>query len=115
MFFALCCAISTAFAVNSIRLVAGRTHPLMMAVSWCISNTILSAFIMMSSSHDPVHYRWFEIKHIAFICFANTMCQVFITLAYLKEKAARVAPIGAFQLIINCGVDIFILNKDKPV
>jgi len=45
----------------------------------------------------------------------NVACQVLLTLAFLKEKAARVAPIGAFQLIINCGVDIFILNSDKPV
>ena len=115
MLFALSCAIWTAFAVNSIRMVGGRTHPLMLGLSWSLANTFLSPLFMGGNHHESVEYGWFEIKHLAFICFANILCQVFMTLAYLKEKAARVAPIGAFQLIINCGVDIFILNSDKPV
>lgn len=34
-----------------------------------------------------------------------------MTMAFNREKAARVAPIGAFQLIINFGFDFYILKK----
>ena len=60
-------------------------------------------------------YGWHEIKYLGLICLGIILFQIFTTLAFIKEKAARVAPIGAFQLIINCAVDIFILNRDKPV
>lgn len=39
--------------------------------------------------------------------------QVWMTMAFIKEKAARVAPIGAFQLILNFAFDFFILNKER--
>ena len=38
-----------------------------------------------------------------------------MTLAFLTEKAARVAPVGSLQLIINFMVDLLVLNKDRPV
>ena len=87
----------------------------MLGLSWSLANALLSPLLISVNNHQSVEYGWFEIKHQSFVCFTNILFQVFITLAYLKEKAARVAPIGAFQLIINCGVDIFILNSDKPV
>jgi uncharacterized membrane protein len=74
----------------------------------------------VNSSNNPeagltTVYGWRELSHLAIICGGIVSFQIFLILAFVKEKAARVAPMGAFQLIINCGVDIFILNSDKPV
>ena len=102
MSMALSCAIWTALAMMTIRLVGGRTHPLMLGLSWSMANVFLSPLLLLMSGHVSAEYGWFEVRHIAFICLMNVLCQVFLTLAFIKEKAARVAPIGAFQLIINC-------------
>ena len=36
---------------------------------------------------------------------ASLFFQVFATLAFTKEKAVRVAPIGSFVLVLNCLFD----------
>ena len=36
-------------------------------------------------------------------------------MAYTKEKAARLAPIAAFQLIGNFAADILFLDTSKPL
>jgi hypothetical protein len=38
----------------------------------------------------------YEFTHLCILCMGNVAFQIFLTLAFLKEKAARVAPIGAF-------------------
>jgi len=122
-------ATQNAGAMISIRKVGGRTHFMMLGLFWGLGNMLLSPLMMymkpISSYDDSLTqdtqgtlttvYGWQEIYYLAIICGALVSFQLFMTMAFIKEKAARVAPIGAFQLIINCGVDIFILNSDKPV
>ena len=51
MSLALSCAIWTALAVTTIRVVAGRTHPLMLGLSWSMANVIMSPMLLMASEH----------------------------------------------------------------
>lgn len=60
---------------------------------------------------QTTNYGWIEFKYLSLVVIGIVGFQVLMTLAFTKEKAARVAPIGAFQLILNFGFDFFILNK----
>jgi uncharacterized membrane protein len=45
----------------------------------------------------------------------NTLFQIFVTLAYNNEKAARIAPIASFQLIAYFVADFLFLETSQPM
>ncbi len=110
-------AIFIAISMLSVRKVGAKTHILMPGLSWALANTLLSGFFIFGPQKTSMTttYTSYELFHLSIICLGNALFQLLITLAYIKEKAARVAPLGATQLIINCAVDIFIINRDRPV
>lgn len=94
-------AIITAGAMLSIRKVGTQCYPMNLPFSWGLFNVLFSPmmfFVMpLISSQDrsSTEYGWYELKYIALITIFVSLFQIFISLAFITEKAARVAPIGA--------------------
>lgn len=109
-------AILNAGAMISIRMVGNRVHYMMLGLMWGLINALFSLMLMLLSGQGShtTEYGYNEIKYVSLSCLGTTVFQVFTTLAFLKERPARVAPIGALQLIINFIFDFFILNSGQP-
>jgi drug/metabolite transporter (DMT)-like permease len=118
---AIGCSIFTAGALLSIRKVGGRTHMLMLGTSWSIWNSLLSPLLIYQNSTDverSIHFKGYtfqEVVLIGSICISNMLFQIFLTLAYFNEKAARLAPIASFQIIVYFIVDYLFLEVNEPV
>ena len=114
-FIALLGSANTAGAMIAIRKVGGQAHFLMLGLVWGLANALCSLLIIfVSGDFQSTPYGWTEIKYLAMAAFGVTSFQICVTLAFLKEQPARVAPLGSLQLILNCLFDFFVLRKDQP-
>lgn len=116
-FIALFGALNTAGAMIAIRKVGGQTHFLMLGLVWGLANALCSLLIIFFTGQQGFQstpYGWTEIKYLTMASLGVTSFQIFVTLAFLKEQPARVAPLGSLQLILNCMFDFLVLRRGEP-
>ncbi len=55
-------------------------------------------------------FGWYEIGLLFVILFFITLYMQLQTLAYVTDKAVRIAPVATFVLIFNCLIDFMWLG-----
>ncbi|CDW76863.1 drug metabolite transporter superfamily [Stylonychia lemnae] len=114
--FTLFGAVTSAGAMISIRSLGGKVDSLLMTMYWAMGNALFSPLnlgIKIANEEMTTEYGWFEIFRVLCILISMFGYMQMQTLAYVSDKAVRVAPVATFVLILNCMADMIILGT-KP-
>ena len=117
-FFAILGAITSALAMIFIRKLGGKVDTLLMTTYWALANALISPLnlsLKVVNQDETTIYTWFD-----FFCIELNLVSMFVymqlqTLAYVTDKAVRIAPVATFVLVLNCTVDILVLGSSPGI
>ena len=97
----------------SIRRLSGKVDPLVLTLYWAGANTLFSPLMLglrIYTQEPLTEYSTYDIKMMFMILVFTFTYMQLQTLAYVSDKAVRIAPVATFVLIINCLIDVFLLG-----